>query len=204
MLHGMLGAQLLRAYFYLSRRNTTISYFNTSNRRPEKRYDPINEHIRYPEVLVIGPNGEQLGKMTSRAANEVAIRYGLDLYCVAPNANPPVCKILNYGKLRFEQQKAEKVARKNQHASELKQVQLTPQIGQHDIDTKARHAREFLEEGDKVEICVVFKGRQMSHKEVGEDVMKRFVDQLADVSVIDKAPYWEGKWYNAVLASKKK
>lgn len=84
--------------------------------------------------------------------------------------------------------------------SELKQVQLTPQIGQHDIDTKARHAREFLEEGDKVEICVVFKGRQMSHKEVGEDVMKRFVDQLADVSVIDKAPYWEGKWYNAVLA----
>jgi translation initiation factor IF-3 len=142
--------------------------------------------------------------MTSRAANEVAIRYGLDLYCVAPNANPPVCKILNYGKLRFEQQKAEKVARKNQHASELKQVQLTPQIGQHDIDTKARHAREFLEEGDKVEICVVFKGRQMSHKEVGEDVMKRFVDQLADVSVIDKAPYWEGKWYNAVLASKKK
>lgn len=142
--------------------------------------------------------------MSSRAANELAMRYGLDLYCVAPNANPPVCKILNYGKLKFEKAKAAKEARKNQHSTELKQVQLTPQIGQHDLETKARHAREFLEDGDKVEVCVVFRGRQMAHKEVGEDVMKRFVDQLADISIIDKEPYWERKWYNAILAAKKK
>lgn len=191
--------------FYYSRRKQTISYYNSNDRRrPEKRYDPINEHVRYPEVRVIGPAGEQLGVMSSRAANDLAIRYGLDLYCVAPSANPPVCKILNYGKLRFEKQKAEKEARKNQKASELKQVQLTPQIGQHDLETKARHAHEFLEAGDRVEVCVVFRGRQMTHKEVGEEVMKRFVDALADVSIIDKAPFWEGKWYNAILAPKKK
>jgi translation initiation factor IF-3 len=187
------------------RRNTTIAYFNPNDRsRPEKRYDPINERIRYPQVRVIGPEGEQLGVMSSRAANDLAIRYGLDLYCVAPNVNPPVCKILNYGKFRFEKQKAEKEARKNQHAMELKQVQLTPQIGLHDLETKARHAREFLEGGDRVEVSVVFKGRQMAHKEVGEDVMSKFVEQLNDVSAIDKAPYWEGKWYNAILAPKKK
>jgi translation initiation factor IF-3 len=153
---------------------------------------------------VIGPNGEQLGKMTSRAANDLAIHYNLDLYCVAPTAVPPVCKILNYGKFRFEQQKQERLSRKNQHASELKQVQLTPQIGQHDLETKARHAREFIEDGDKVQVCVVFRGRQLSHKEVGEDVMKRFIDLLADVAIIDKTPYWEEKWYDAILAPKAK
>jgi translation initiation factor IF-3 len=142
--------------------------------------------------------------MSSRAANDLAVRYNLDLYCVAPNANPPVCKILNYGKFRFEQQKQERLARKNHHASEQKQVQLTPQIGQHDVETKARHAREFLEDGDKVQVCVVFKGRQMSHKEVGEEVMSKFIACLSDISTIEKDPYWEGKWFNAVLAPKKK
>ncbi len=186
------------------REEQIIAYINPNNRRPEKRFDPINEHIRYPEVLVIGPNGEQLGKMSSRAANEVAMRYDLDLYCVAPNANPPVCKICNYGKLRYEKEKAAKEARKNQQKTEMKQIQLTPQIGVHDLDTKARQARKFLESGDKVQVCVVFRGRQMSHKEVGEDVMKRFVDQLVEVSTIDKAPYWEGKWYNSILAPIKK
>jgi translation initiation factor IF-3 len=195
----------LSRYFYRLRRTHTIAYFNPNDRRrPEKHYDPINENVRYPEVLVIGPNGEQLGKMSSRAANELAMRYNLDLYCVAPGAVPPVCKILNYGKFRFEQQKQERQARKNHKVSELKQIQLSPVIGEHDIATKARKAREFFEEGDKVQVCVIFRGRQLSHKEVGEDVMKKFVDQLADVSVIDKAPYWEEKWYIAILAPKKK
>ncbi len=142
--------------------------------------------------------------MSSRAANDLAIKYGLDLYCVAPQANPPVCKIVNYGKLRFEKQKAAKEARKNQKSTELKQVQLTPQIGQHDLDTKARHARGFIEDGNKVEVCVIFRGRQLAHKEVGEDVMKRFVDQLADISNVDKQPFWEGKWYKMILAPMKK
>lgn len=184
---------------------TTIAYFNPRDRRrPEKRFDPINEHIRYPEVLVIGPNGEQLGKMSSGAANQIAASYDLDLYCVAPNAQPPVCKILNYGKLRYEQQKQAKVSRKNQHVTELKQIQLTPQIGQHDLETKARKGREFLLEGNKVQACVVFRGRQLSHKEVGEEVLTRFVSTLEDVASVDKAPYWEGKWFITILAPKKK
>jgi len=155
-------------------------------------------------VLVIGPNGEQLGKMSSRAANDLAMHYNLDLYCVAPNANPPVCKILNYGKFRFEQQKQDRLSRKNQHATELKQVQITPQIGQHDIDTKARHAREFIEDGNKVQICVVFKGRQLAHKDLGEGVMQSFINSLADIALIDKPPFWEGKWYECIVAPKKK
>lgn len=196
---------LLRAIFIETRRKPTIAYFNPNDHhRPEKRFDPINEHIRYPEVLVIGPNAEQLGVMSSRAANDLAMRYSLDLYCVAPNANPPVCKILNYGKLRFEQQKQDRLSRKNHKASELKQIQLTPVIGEHDLETKARQAHEFLEDGDKVQVCVVFRGRQMSHKEVGEEVMNKFIALEQDVSTIDKAPYWEEKWYNAILAPKKK
>lgn len=183
----------------------TISYFKPNDRRrPEKRYDPINEHIRYPEVLVIGPNGEQLGKMSSNAANRLAMSYSLDLYCVAPNANPPVCKILNYGKLRFERQKEDRLARKNHKISEIKQIQLTPQIGVHDIETKARKAHEFLDEGDKVQISVFFRGRQLAHKEVGEEVMNKFISLLSDASTIEKTPYWDNKWYNAILAPKKK
>ncbi len=142
--------------------------------------------------------------MSSRAANEIAIRYGLDLYCVSPNAHPPVCKILNYGKYKFDQQKASRESRKNQHTNALKQVQLTPQIGQHDLETKARHARGFIEDGNKVQVCVVFRGRQLAHKEVGEEVMKRFCEILADVATVEKQPYWEGKWYDCILGPKKK
>ncbi len=142
--------------------------------------------------------------MSSRQANELAMSYNLDLYCVAPQANPPVCKILNYGKFRFEKQKQDRAQKRNRKSNETKQIQLTPQIGLHDLETKARKAREFLEDGDKVQVCVVFKGRQMAHKEVGEDVMKKFQEILQDVSQVDKAPYWEGKWYNSILAPKKK
>ena len=198
-------ARGLTALFLWARRTHNIAYFNPNDRRrPEKNNDPINERIRYPEVRVIGPNGEQLGIMSSRAANELAIRYQLDLYCVAPTANPPVCKILNYGKFKYEQQKAKKEAKKNQTRHETKQIQITPQIGQHDLETKAKKAREFLEDGDKVQLCVVFRGRQLSHKELGDDVMQRFIALMEENAVIDKAPYWEGKWYDVILAPKKK
>jgi translation initiation factor IF-3 len=155
-------------------------------------------------VLVIGPNGEQLGKMPSRQANELAASYNLDLFCVAPNANPPVCKILNYGKYRFEQQKQERISKRNQHVAETKQIQLHPNIGAHDLETKARHAHDFLEQGDKVQVAVVFKGREMAHQEIGETLMKKFMDLMSDVATVEKAPYWEGKWYSAVLAAKAK
>lgn len=140
--------------------------------------------------------------MSSREANELASRYGLDLFCVAPQANPPVCKILNYGKYRFEQQKKQKEAKRNQHIVELKQIQIHLKIGQHDLDVKAKRALEFIAEGDKVEACVVLKGREMSHKELGEELLNRFIAQLGEDVRVDKAPFWEGKWYKAILAGK--
>ena len=171
--------------------------------RPNKtNNDLVNERVRFPEVLLIGVNGEQLGKMSSREAYQIAVDQELDLLCVAPNANPPVCKILNYGKYRFEQQKKAKENKKKQHIVEIKEVQLTPQIGQHDIDTKVKAARRFLEDGNKVKVGVRFRGRQMTHIEVGEEVMNKFIAALEDVSSIEKAPEMEGRWMNAVLASK--
>jgi len=184
----------------------TIAYLNNNNgnKRPEKKFDPINEHIRYPEVLVIGPDGEQLGKMSSRAANELAMSYSLDLFCVAPNANPPVCKILNYGKYLYEQKKASKNAKKNQHVVETKQIQLHVNIGIHDLMTKSKASRGFLEDGNKVQVCVILKGREMAHKEIGEELMVKFLDTLSDVGTIEKPASWEGKWYQATVKGKKK
>ena len=128
-----------------------------------KRLDPINENVRYPMVQVIGPNGENLGHMPSRRANELAASYDLDLFCVAPNANPPVCKILNYGKYRFEKEKAEKENKRKSKAAELKEIQIHMQIGMHDLETKAKKGRQFLQDGDKVNVRVILKGREMAH-----------------------------------------
>ena len=164
--------------------------------------DLVNENIRFPEVLVIGPNGEQIGTMSSREAQFKANEYDLDLLCVAPGAKPPVCKIINYSKYRFEQQKKAKEAKKNQHVVEIKEVQLTPQIGGHDMETKARAASKFLEAGNKVKVGVRYRGRQMSHAEIGEEVMNNFIAMLSDIASVEKAPFMEGKWLNAVLASK--
>jgi translation initiation factor IF-3 len=142
--------------------------------------------------------------MSSRNAYEMARQYDLDLVCVAPGATPPVCKILDYGKYRFEMQKKAKESKKKQHIVEIKEVQLTPQIGEHDLMTKARHAIEFLKEGNKVKVGVRFRGRQMAHIEVGEEVMNKFIDLMKDYSVVEKAPLLDGRWLSAVLASKVK
>lgn len=144
--------------------------------------------------------------MSSRAANELAVSYGLDLFCVAPTANPPVCKILNYGKYRYEQQKNERAKKKNSKAAELKETQLHISIGQHDLLTKAKRSKEFLEEGNKVNIRVVLKGREMSHKELGEDLLKRFVEMLKESGELTfvKEANWEGKCYSAIVAPKSK
>ncbi len=166
--------------------------------------DIVNERVRFPEVLLIGPNGEQLGKMSSREAYNIAVEKDLDLLCVAPNANPPVCKIVNYGKWRFEQQKKAKENKKKQHTIETKEVQLTPQIGMHDLETKCKAARRFLEEGNKVKVGVRFRGRQMTHIEVGEEVMNKFMSLLDDVAAVEKAPSLDGKWLTAVISPKAK
>lgn len=166
--------------------------------------DIVNEKIRFPEVLVIGPNGESLGKMKRFEAIKKAEEFELDLLCVAPQANPPVCKIVNYGKYRFEAQKKAKEAKKNQKIIEIKEIQLTPQIGQHDIETKVKAAIKFFEDGNKVKVGVRFKGRQMSHPEVGEDALNRFLDCVKDYCNIEKKPVLDGKWLTCVLSSKTK
>jgi translation initiation factor IF-3 len=144
--------------------------------------------------------------MSSRAANEMAVSYGLDLFCVAPGANPPVCKILNFGKYRFEKQKSERAQKKNSKSASLKEVQLHISIGAHDIATKAKHAKGFLADGDKVNIRVVLKGREMAHQEIGEELLKRFIALLEESGPIsvEKAPSWEGKCYSAIVTSKSK
>ena len=155
--------------------------------------------------MVIGPDGGNLGKMSSRAANELAIKYGLDLYCVAPDATPPVCKILNYGQYLYNRQKSERAARKNSKAAQLKEIQLHVSIGAHDRAVKAKRAVEFLQGGDKVNIRVVLKGREMDHQEIAEDLMKIFLDDITagfPTVSIEKQPFWEGKCYSAIVASK--
>ena len=174
-------------------------------KKPKKEQkELINEFVRFPSVRLIGPNGEQLGVMSSREAQIKANEYELDLVCVSPNAEPPVCKLLNYGKYRFEQQKKAKEAKKNQRIIEVKEIQLTPQIGAHDMETKARAAMKFLSEGNKVKVGVRFRGRQMTHIEVGQEVMDNFIALLEDYAVVEKAPAMEGKWMYAILAPKKK
>ena len=174
-----------------------------NGKKPNGPKELVNELIRFPQVLLIGPNGEQLGTMSSREAQFKANSYNLDLFCVAPNATPPVCKILNYGKYRYEQQKKAKENRKNQVRIEIKEIQLTPQIGMHDLETKARAASKFLAEGNKVKVGVRYRGRQMAHLEVGEDTLKKFIEVLGDAATIEKQPSMDGRWLVAVLAPSK-
>ncbi|HOC80913.1 MAG TPA: translation initiation factor IF-3 [Bacilli bacterium] len=175
---------------------------NPGQKRPEANNDLVNERIRFPEVLVIGPDGSSLGKMSSRAANDMANRYELDLLCVAPNANPPVCKILNYGKYRFEAQKRAKESRKNQKIIEIKEVQLTPQIGIHDLMVKVKGAIGFFQDGNKVKVGVRFRGRQLAHPEVGKEVLDKFIELVQEYASVEKEGELEGKWMTAILASK--
>ncbi len=174
-------------------------------KRPEKNNgDLVNEAIRFPEVLVIGPNGEALGVMNRYQALQKAGEYDLDLLCVAPQAQPPVCKILNYGKYRFDQQKRLREAKKKQTTVVVKEIQLTPVIGQHDLETKVRAAIKFFNDGNKVKVVLRFRGRQLSHIEVGEDVMNRFIALVEEYATIEKKPVLDGKLLTAVLASKVK
>ena len=174
------------------------------NKKDRYNGDLVNEKIRLPEVLVIGPDGESLGKMSRIDAYRKAESYELDLLCVAPQANPPVCKIINYGKYRFDAQKKAKEAKKNQKIIELKEIQLTPQIGQHDIETKVKAAIKFLEDGNKVKVGVRFKGRQMAHPEVGNETLNKFLEYVTDYATIEKKPVLDGRWLTCVLSSKVK
>ena len=154
--------------------------------------------------MVIGPDGSQLGVMSRNEALQIAYDDDLDLFCVAPNAQPPVCKILDYGKYRFESQKKAKEAKRNQQNTEIKPLRLSPVIDTHDFDTKMKQARKWLESGMKVKIDMRFRGRMMTRQEVGMKIMNEFIEKLSDISNVAKTPKLEGNIMSCVLTPKKK
>lgn len=163
---------------------------------------PINGQIREKEVQVIDENGEKLGVLPINEAIEKAEERDLDLVLVAPNVSPVVCKIMNYGKYKFEQAKKEKESRKNQKAIELKEIRVTPNIGAHDFNFKVRNARNFLEAGNKVRLTMRFRGRELNNIGLGEDILNKFVEELADIAIPEKKPFLEGKNLFIILAKK--
>ena len=160
----------------------------------------INEDIRASELRVIDAAGEPVGIMSTDAALQMAYDRGLDLVLMAPQATPPVARMMDYGKYRFECEKKEKEAKKKQQTVELKEIQLSYRIDTHDFETKARHARRFLESGNKVRVVMRFRGREMCHMPMGKEVMARFCETVADVGVTDKPPVLDGRIISMVLA----
>ncbi len=165
--------------------------------------DLVNEKIRFREVLVIDANGDQLGVMTREDAQARAYEQELDLLCVAPKGQPPVCKILDYGKHRFAQQKKKKEDKRKQHIVEIKGLRLPPNIDKHDFETKLNHARKWIESGMKVKVDMRFRGRLITRVDVGKVVMNNFVEQIADIAAVEKKPSLEGNTMSCVLAPKK-
>lgn len=153
----------------------------------------INEEIRDREVRVVDQNGEQLGVMPTRQALEMAEEKQLDLVKIAPQARPPVCKLMDYGKYRFEQSKREREIRKNQKVITIKEVRLSATIEDHDIEVRQRQAIKFLQDGDKVKATIRFRGRQITHSEIGLEVMKDFAERIKDYGVVTKKPSIEGR-----------
>ncbi len=162
----------------------------------------INEEIRAKEVRVIDANGDQLGIMPTSKALSTAYDKGLDLVEISPNSAPPVCRILDYGKYRFEREKKEKEQRKKQQTIDIKEVQLSCRIDTHDFETKLKHARRFLEDGAKVKVCIKFKGREMSHTAIGLEVITKFGEACTDLGIIEKKPALDGRQMIMFINSK--
>ena len=163
---------------------------------------PINGQIRAREVQLISDTGEKLGVVPLNKALDIAGEKKLDLVLVSPNAQTPVCKIMNYGKYRFEQSKKEKEAKKKQKIQETKELRITPNIEEHDFGFKAKNARKFLEDGNKVRITVRFRGRELNNTKMGENVLNDFIKALEDIAVVEKSPKLEGKNMFVILAKK--
>lgn len=162
----------------------------------------INEDIRDKEVRLVSSDGQQLGIMSSRDALSVAAKAGLDLVKISPKATPPVCKVMDYGKFRFEQSKREKEAKKNQHVVEIKEIRMSPGIDIGDLNTKLRNAAKFLAAGNRVKVTVRFRGRQMAHTSIGEDLLKRFAESCTEFASVDRTPKLEGRHMTMMLSPK--
>ena len=186
-------ADILCMHFFYSWRYKTIKPTNSKDL-------PINEEIKLPEVRVIGPDNEQVGILKIDDARDYAYNNGVDLVLIVPNATPPVCRAIDYGKFCFERDKREKEAKKKQVVVKVKEIQLSCRIEQHDFDTRVNHAKKFLLEGNKVKAVVRFKGREMSHTELGRDVILKFEEACREVGAAEKKPVLEGRFMSITLS----
>ena len=162
----------------------------------------LNEDILDKEIRLIGAEGQQLGIMSSQEALKIADEQGLDLVKISPQAVPPVCKLMNYGKFRFEQSKKEKEARKNQHVVEIKEIRMSPSIDVNDFNVKLRNAQKFLADGNRCKITVRFRGREMAHTNIGQDLLLKFAEECGEIAVMDKSPKLEGRHMSIFLSPK--
>ena len=162
----------------------------------------LNEEISDREIRLIGSGGEQLGIMSPAEALRIADEQGLDLVKISPQAVPPVCKLMNYGKFRFEQSKKEKEARKNQHVVEIKEIRMSPGIDIGDFNTKLKNAQKFIADGNRVKVSVRFRGREMAHTDIGKDLLERFAQQCTETANLDKAAKLEGRMMSIFLSPK--
>ena len=160
----------------------------------------VNEKIRAKELRLIGQNGDQIGVKSKREALEMAERVELDLVVVAPNAKPPVARIMDYGKYKFEQQKKEKEMKKKQKVINVKEIRLSPTIEEHDFQTKLKNGRKFLTKGDKCKVSIRFRGRAITHKEIGQRVLEKFADECKDIATVEQKPKMEGRQMFIMLA----
>jgi len=162
----------------------------------------INDEIQEKEIRLIGSDGEQMGLMSSAEAQKIADEQDLDLVMISPNAKPPVCKIMDYGKFRFEQNKKVKEAKKNQHVMDVKEIRMSPGIGENDFNTKLKNGQKFLADGDRVKVTVRFRGREMAHTNIGEKLLRDFAAKCADIANLDKEPKLEGRAMSIFLSPK--
>ena len=162
----------------------------------------INDEIQEKEIRLIGSDGEQMGLMSSAEAQKIADEQDLDLVMISPNAKPPVCKIMDYGKYRFEQNKKVKEAKKNQHVMDVKEIRMSPGIGDNDFNTKLKNGQKFLADGDRVKVSVRFRGREMAHTNIGEALLRDFAAKCSDVANLDKEPKLEGRSMSIFLSPK--
>ena len=167
-----------------------------------KQVHELNEDIRDSEIRLTGAEGEQLGIMSSAEALQIADEQGLDLVKISPQAVPPVCKLMNYGKFRFEQSKREKEAKKNQHVVEIKEIRMSPGIDVGDFNTKLKNAQKFIADGNRVKVSVRFRGREMAHTDIGKDLLDRFAEQCAETANLEKGAKLEGRMMSIFLSPK--
>ena len=174
-----------------------------SEKRPNRDLPVINERIRFPKIRVIDSDGTQLGIMLPREALQLANEKELDLVLVSDKADPPVCRIIDYGKFKFEQEKKAREAKKKQHTVDVKEVKMRYKIEQHDYNVRIRQAKGFLEDGDKVKATIMFRGREIQHSDMAEELLKRMATDLQEVAEVQQAPKKEGRNMMMLLAPKK-